>query len=689
VVADCGSSSDNQGKAKHLSFAIRHVAFVLLTSATLLAQSQDPPPQFRTGVELIQLDVVVLDGKRQPVSGLTETDFTVLDEGKPTPIRAFTPVQLATRTRATEAVWASDVPPDVVTNQVSTQEGRLLVILLDRTIPVQESVTMAKKIARAAVESMGPGDLGAVVSTAHNAVQDASVQNLTSDRTRLLRAIDAANPAIGISPAAEAVMGKLDPRIDGQCLCGTCVPETITRVAEAVRDLPRRRKVLFFIGSDVIWQVPPEELRRRPMLAPTPPACQIPLKDARTAMLAAVDRANLTVHSIDPSSLNNVGAQAQAGISGRGFDGIGGSLYGPNQRVNAQSQLQSDTLAKRENLAMLPDRTGGRIVIGRNNPEQTVPEIIRETDAYYVLGIERAASTRPDGTRSIEVKVGRKGLHVYAQRQYGPPPTPPALTVTSGATASAATADALTSPLPNGGVPLSLAVVPFDNPEGSKPIVRVSVDAAGFARTDGNGVSLEVSVVAVDRTGKGVASARQMSWLTPSAAGTPAPREVNVLSQLELDPGDYGVRVAVFDGARNKVASVFADTTVPRFEEAPLSMSGVNVEAVGEASKTPMSTTRRTFARTEQVRAVMQIYQGTRRTDPIVPVSMRVQILDAKGSAIRDQSLPFAETAFTNRRADCVITLPLTKLPAGEYLLKLEASSSRATSGRALRFAVQ
>ena len=162
-----------------MSFAIRHVAFVLLTSATLLAQSQDPPPQFRTGVELIQLDVVVLDGKRQPVSGLTETDFTVLDEGKPTPIRAFTPVQLATRTRATEAVWASDVPPDVVTNQVSTQEGRLLVILLDRTIPAQESVTTAKKIARAAVESMGPGDLGAVVSTAHNAVQDASVQNLT------------------------------------------------------------------------------------------------------------------------------------------------------------------------------------------------------------------------------------------------------------------------------------------------------------------------------------------------------------------------------------------------------------------------------------------------------------------------------------------------------------------------------
>ena len=30
--------------------------------------------------------------------------------------------------------------------------------------------------------------------------------------------------------------------------------ETITRVADAVQNTPRRRKMLFFIGSDMIWQ---------------------------------------------------------------------------------------------------------------------------------------------------------------------------------------------------------------------------------------------------------------------------------------------------------------------------------------------------------------------------------------------------------------------------------------------------
>ncbi len=49
--------------------------------AGLPAQGQSERPQFRTGVELLQLDVAVLDSKRQPVSGLTAADFTVLDNG--------------------------------------------------------------------------------------------------------------------------------------------------------------------------------------------------------------------------------------------------------------------------------------------------------------------------------------------------------------------------------------------------------------------------------------------------------------------------------------------------------------------------------------------------------------------------------------------------------------------------------
>ena len=79
--------------------------------SSFLAQGQSDLPQFRAGVELIQLDVAVLDDKRQPVRGLTASDFTVLDNGVATPIRAFTPVELAAAHASTEAVWAEEVPP--------------------------------------------------------------------------------------------------------------------------------------------------------------------------------------------------------------------------------------------------------------------------------------------------------------------------------------------------------------------------------------------------------------------------------------------------------------------------------------------------------------------------------------------------------------------------------------------------
>lgn len=654
------------------------IFLLVLSSAGVVAQDQIAKPQFRAGVELIQLDVAVLDDKRQPVRGLSAADFTVLDDGVAKPIRAFTPIELAARTRSTEAAWAADVPPDVATNQVGQQDGRLVIILMDRSIPAHEATLSAKRIAAAAVDALGPGDLAAVVSTSNGAVQ-----NLTADRERLRRAINHGDPSTGITPAAEQIMGKQDPLSDGRCLCGLCVLETITRVADAVQDTPRRRKVLLFIGTNVIWQS-----TRSAAQAGLDTGCEVPLKDARNAMFAAVDRANLTVHSIDPQGLVNLGPQTRASAGG-GFD-MAGPASGPARRLAQQQADITSSQTNQQNLQVLPARTGGRTVVGRNNPEGVVPAIFEESAAYYVLGIERGTSGRQEDTRSIEVKVARRGARVYAQRHYVLPPASPNGTAGPQKPVSPATPqDALNRLLPSAGRPLALAVAAFASPDSARAIVRLDVDAGGFAREGATAAPLDLAIVAVDQTGRSVASARQTSTITTPRPASGRAAEVNVQSRLELTAGNYQVRVAVSDPASGAVASVFSDLTVPEFDRAPLSVSGVTVDVASPPSASPVPTTRRVFRRGEQVRAVMQIYQGTQRTEAIAPVSMRVQILDAKGGAVRDQTLPFTEKTFTNRRADCVITLPIANLPAGEYLLKLEASLDRRTAGRALRFAVE
>ena len=216
-------------------------------------------------------------------------------------------------------------------------------------------------------------------------------------------------------------------------------------------------------------------------------------------------------------------------------------------------------------------------MVGMNNPELTIPEIFRESDAYYVIGVERAVSARPDAARTIQVKVGRKGLRVVAQRQYVPA-TSAASAPADGVRAPPTAEDALNGLLPNAGVPLALGVTAFSNTGKANPVVRVNVDAGAFARSDGAPVPLDVAVAAVDRTGKPVASARQTSTITATRPTSGSPIEVNVQSHLELPPGDYGLRVAVSDTASGKVASVFSDITVPNFDNAPLSLSGLSVE---------------------------------------------------------------------------------------------------------------
>ena len=663
-------------RLSRISFA----GLCILSSVAGLAGQQESP-QFRTGVELVQLDVTVLDNKRQPISGLSASDFTVLDDGVETPIRAFTPVELA-RPFAAPPVWAGDISPDAVTNQATKEDGRLLVILLDRSIVMEQPTVTARRIATTAVQSLGPNDLAAVVSTKNGAVQGLAVQNLTADRPRLLRAINAADPSTGISPEAEAIMNrdpgfKIDRLNDPSCLCGLCVHEAITRIAETVGSAPRRKKVLLFIGSDMIWQS-----FRTPGQAYQDFGCERRLEDARTTMFAAVDRANLTVHSIDPQGLVNAAPQARTSsidnlrTRSASLDAVWGSTAHP--------------MSGRQNLTVLPDRTGGRVVAGRNSPEEVIPQILDESSAYYVIGIERGPSARPDGMRRLEIKVRRKGARVAAQRLYaGVPARPLKAAEVPAATKAGPLENALTGLMPRDEVPLSLAVTPFANPESGTPVVRVTVDVGAFVRTDGAPVPLDIAILAVDSAGRQVASARQTSTVTARRPEPGTPFTLDVQSLLPLPPGEFGIRVAVSDPGAGRVGSVFSDISVPDYAGAPLALSGVSVESGGTANSDPVATTRRRFKRTEQVRAVLQMYQGTAQTEPPATVSMRVRILDAKRVAVHDQPLTYPAAMFTRRRAGCVFVLPLAKLTAGEYLARFDASASGRTSGRTVRFSVE
>src|SRR6185436_9013243 len=134
----------------------------LLTSLAVLGAYQTPPqtppqqtpPVFRSGIDVVQLDVSVLDKGRKPVRGLTADDFTVVEDGKPQRIVA---VSEMTHEGATvqRPVWGRAAPPDVASNDVG--DRRIFAIVIDGPGPY------VPDLLRGVIERLIPGDVVAVV----------------------------------------------------------------------------------------------------------------------------------------------------------------------------------------------------------------------------------------------------------------------------------------------------------------------------------------------------------------------------------------------------------------------------------------------------------------------------------------------------------------------------------------------
>src|SRR5262245_29240394 len=144
--------------------------FALLTASWLAASAQSSQPQapiFKSKVEVVQLDVSVLDKHRQPVRGLTQKDFTILQDGRPQPIVGFATLDFDS-SAAPVTGWMRDVAPDVATNEY--KESRLFVIVMDDALIPQEpfSIKSAREIANKIIDKLGPDDLTAVVFTGDN-----------------------------------------------------------------------------------------------------------------------------------------------------------------------------------------------------------------------------------------------------------------------------------------------------------------------------------------------------------------------------------------------------------------------------------------------------------------------------------------------------------------------------------------
>jgi VWFA-related protein len=665
---------------------------VLLGMLSAAPQAGQTTQTFVAGVDLVQVDVSVLDKNRRPVRGLQATDFTLFVDGKPRPVAEFAPVNLPPRAPTPATHWMRDMPLDVASNDLP-DDGRLLIVLMDRSIPIGLPALTAHNVAKAAIEQLGPGDLAAVVYTGAGTSQD-----FTNDRARLLAAIGD-NPAAGLQQETterweiqkdqlEAAMWEppdpsapKPPRIlpsdaSGECYCGLCVLDSIKTIADAVRDLQGRKKSLLFIGADIITDT-------------KDPRCESAVIDAREAMFTSMDLANVTVHAFDANGLetNVVAASASpAGVI---------SPISPRPGAQTLPVARSQQLLTRQgHLAILPDCTGGRTVLNTNNPEGRVPDILRESESYYLLGFEPSAA---DGrAHTISVRVDRPDVQVRSRRAYL---ANPAVGATSTAPVPPAIR-AIASVIPaRHGITLMANALALAAPNTHDPVVILALHAQNQASKEpltARPEPVDVVTAVFTADGRPVGTFRQTVEVTPAEAPGAA-TTYDVVQRLPAKPGRYELRIAVNDAARNQSGSVYAFVDIPAFGKTPFAWSDIGISAA--AAKPAMKGTmadvvparpiaRRDFDRQEHVTAFISGYHVSGALP--APIEIVSRIVDDENHKKFEQKASLSAGDFgASQSASYQMDIPLSTLEPGAYLLTMETRAGKGKTTRYVRFSVR
>lgn len=424
-------------------------------TAALLADANGAQPTFRSGVELVTIDVVATDRSGKPVHNLKSADFELFEDGKIQPIKTFQFID------ASVAPTEMILPPGVVSNDV--EPGGIFAIVLDE---IGYYVTEVQDVRRAAERFLN----GALQPHDHVAVVRSGADSgftLTSDRTlavdQILSASGRRDRGIRLERAGapDAVgAGDFDTASPGSLGRGSFA--VLEAVVDKLRPIPARRKA-------IVWFSRGGEM---PANFETNLEIGQPIGRNEDALRSLIDRAraaNVAIYTVDPRRL------VAPDSSGRDNPGAGDFADNGTHRDLAAA-------------------TGGRAFINTNDIDGLLQKMAVENRAYYLLGYEPAqgdGSKKPKA-RKIRVATRAPGVELLHRSIYLP-----------GVIGTNAVPELIASPLPVRDLPIALApaAVAIDK---KKRGVLLPFEIGRDLRDD---TEVEYSAIAMDPEGKVVSRA--------------------------------------------------------------------------------------------------------------------------------------------------------------------------------------
>ena len=505
-------------------------------------QQLPPPVTFRTEVNYVEVDARVVDAKGGFVTGLTQGDFDLFEDGKPQKVATFSRVNIPVTLQPRPLFASAPIEPDVEDN-LTGYDGRVYVLMLDDIHTNPQRTLRTKAAARQFVQRyIGANDAAAVVFTSGRS--DAA-QEFTNSQRRLLAAVD---KFMG-RKIRSATMERLDEeartrdyRQQGDRVQDMLDPErtmnarttldSIRSLATYLGGISGRRKAIVYFSEGIDYDI--HDVFNNQGASTIITATQ----DA----IAAATRANVTIYGIDARGLG-AGADDLIEVQDLPAD--------PALNLGI-STFYNETRFGQDSLRVLSDETGGFALVNTNDFAGGFERVVADNSSYYLLGYYSTNERRDGKYRKIEVKVRQPGLTVRARKGYVAARGRADTEKTDGKTPAELRA-ALVSPLPMSGLPLALSAVVFKGGDNKGAVVLSTLIAArDLPLTEANGTfnnKLEIVVTAADYGGKAYPGDRSTLTLGLKPDSLPRLRAggFRVLNQIDLPPGRYQLRVAVLE----------------------------------------------------------------------------------------------------------------------------------------------
>ena len=660
-------------------------------------------PTFRGGISFVRVDVIVTDGKAQPITDLKQEDFEVLEDDQPQAVEQFQLIKVDGNPKPGEP------PPRQLRNrddeeaEAARADVRVYAILLDDYhVRRANSISIREPLTRFIETQLRPNDMIAVMYP----LQPASDVSFTRNHDSIISAINSFEgrkydyrPRNQLEESYSRYPTETVERIRNDVVMGA-----LRGLSVRLGSLSERRKSIIFVSEGFTAMLPPQ-MRRADASMPADPrtlgigsAAGDTPREQTAAFFAqsdvfsrmrdvfeAANRNNAAIYSLDPRGL----AVFEFDLDDAQFGAT--PSFATDRRV---LQMTTDTLRS------LSEETDGRAIVNRNTLVEGLAQITRDSSYYYLLGYNSKAPT--DGKfHQIKVRVKRRGADVRARRGFW--------------AASAADVERIANPRKEIAKPIQLAFASIAPAVQAKRYVRTWV---GSQRGEGGKTRVTVvwepmplpagarrdpiaglSVLAADGTGNLVYRGRSGGngavnvGSGPGSVRPPGPAAntagVAAAQQVTFDapPGKLELRLTVegADGA-GTLDRETQTVDIPDFSAPQPSLSTPRVfrgrtardfqSVQSDAAALPAIT--REFSRTERLLIRFDAY--TPGTEQAAPTA---RLLNRAGDKMQDLTVVPATAGGTHQ-----IEVGLNTMPPGEYLVELSLPGATGETSSLIAFRV-